>query len=70
MPAIDINCDMGESAGNDEALIPFISSANIACGYHAGDGKTMKQTVELAIKNNVAIGAHVSLIRKILEEQK
>jgi len=53
---------MGESIGNDEALMPFISSANIACGYHAGDAKTMWQTVELALKHNVRIGAHVSFL--------
>jgi UPF0271 protein len=60
MPTIDINCDMGEGIGNDDAIMPFISSANIACGYHAGDEDTMRKTVELAIKNNVAIGAHPS----------
>lgn len=57
---IDINCDMGEGIGNDELLFPFISSANIACGYHAGDAATMWQTIESAIKHNVAIGAHIS----------
>ena len=62
MHIIDINCDMGEGIGNDELIMPFISSANIACGYHAGDEKTMKQTIELAIKNNVAIGAHPSFL--------
>jgi UPF0271 protein len=60
---IDINCDLGESfgiykIGSDEAIMPFISSANIACGFHAGDPKTILNTVLLAIKNNVAIGAH------------
>ena len=54
----DINCDMGEGIGNDEILMPFISSANIACGYHAGDPATMWHIVELAIKHNVAVGAH------------
>ncbi len=53
---------MGEGIGNDEAIMPFISSANIACGYHAGDEIIMQQTVELAIKNNVAIGAHPSFL--------
>lgn len=57
---LDINCDMGEGIGNDDLLFPFISSANIACGYHAGDATTMWQTVESAIKHNVAIGAHIS----------
>jgi UPF0271 protein len=57
---IDLNCDMGEGMGNDKEIMPFISSANIACGYHAGDETTMKETIELAIQNNVAIGAHPS----------
>jgi UPF0271 protein len=60
MPAIDINCDMGEGIGNDELIMPFISSANIACGYHAGNETIIGQTIELAQKNNVAIGAHPS----------
>ena len=51
---------MGEGIGNDELIIPFINSANIACGYHAGDAVTMQQTVELCVKYNVAIGAHPS----------
>src|SRR5258705_1603081 len=58
--AIDLNCDMGEGMGNDELIMPFISSANIACGYHAGDEKTIRQTIELAIKHKVAVGAHIS----------
>ena len=58
MFSIDLNCDLGEGYGNDAELMPLISSANIACGYHAGDADTMKRTVELAIKHNVAIGAH------------
>ena len=56
----DINCDMGEAIGNDEAIMPFITSANIACGYHAGDEEMMKRTVELAMKHNISIGAHPS----------
>lgn len=60
MRHIDLNCDMGEGIGNDAALMPFISSANIACGYHAGDEQTMEETVRLAIKYGVSIGAHVS----------
>jgi UPF0271 protein len=51
---------MGEGMGNDDQIMPFISSANIACGYHAGDEDTIKITSELAIRNNVAIGAHPS----------
>src|SRR5688572_1852845 len=57
---IDINCDMGEGIGNDEAIMPYINSVNIACGYHAGDAETMWRTAELAVKYNVAIGAHPS----------
>jgi 5-oxoprolinase (ATP-hydrolysing) subunit A len=57
---IDINCDMGEGIGNDAGLIPYISSANIACGYHAGDRETMDAVIKLAIRHNVSIGAHVS----------
>lgn len=59
---IDINCDMGEGIGNEELLMPFISSANIACGYHAGDETTMQQVVELCLKYNVNIGAHPSFL--------
>ncbi len=58
MTSIDLNCDMGEGMSNDAALMPYISSANIACGYHAGDENIMQQTVALALKHNVAIGAH------------
>jgi len=57
---IDLNCDMGEGIGNDTAIVPFITSANIACGYHAGDEEMIKRTVELCLKYNVAIGAHPS----------
>ena len=60
MPVIDINCDMGEGIGNDEMIMPFISSANIACGYHAGSETIIRQTIELAKKNNVSVGAHPS----------
>ena len=60
MLTIDINCDMGEGIGNDATIMPFISSANIACGYHAGNEETMTETIRLAIQNNVAIGAHPS----------
>ena len=64
MPSIDINCDMGEGMGNDAAIMPFISSANIACGYHAGDEMIMKKTVSMAIANHVTIGAHPSFFDK------
>jgi len=51
---------MGEGIGNDEAIMPFISSANIACGFHAGDDVTMNKTILLAKKYGVAVGAHPS----------
>ncbi|MGB8190377.1 MAG: 5-oxoprolinase subunit PxpA [Chitinophagaceae bacterium] len=60
MPVIDLNCDMGEGYPSDEALMPYISSANIACGYHAGDFDTMKRTIDLCMRHGVAIGAHPS----------
>lgn len=58
MAAVDLNCDLGEGAGQDAELMPLISSANIACGAHAGDEATMRATVELARKHGVVIGAH------------
>lgn len=63
---IDINCDLGESygawhMGDDAALLAVVSSANIACGFHAGDPDIMRRTVTLAVEHDVAIGAHVSL---------
>ncbi|MBO0993918.1 5-oxoprolinase subunit PxpA [Bacillus sp. SD088] len=66
MKQIDLNCDIGEGFGAyrigcDEDIMPYISSANIACGLHAGDFTTMNQTVQLALEHNVAIGAHPGL---------
>ena len=63
---IDLNCDMGESfgawrMGDDDAVMPWITSANVACGFHAGDFTTMQKTVALAKKHNVVVGAHISL---------
>jgi UPF0271 protein len=63
---IDINCDMGESygrwtLGHDEEVMPNITSANIACGFHGGDPHVMRQTVELAVQHGVAVGAHPGL---------
>ncbi|MGD8524198.1 MAG: LamB/YcsF family protein, partial [Desulfobacterales bacterium] len=60
---IDMNSDVGESFGNytlglDEEVIPLISSANIACGFHAGDPAVMKRTIAIAKKSGVALGAH------------
>ncbi|ESJ22186.1 MULTISPECIES: 5-oxoprolinase subunit PxpA [unclassified Cupriavidus] len=57
---IDLNADLGEGCGSDEALLALISSANIACGWHAGDAATMLQTVQWALAKGVAIGAHPS----------
>jgi UPF0271 protein len=62
---IDLNCDMGESyydkiIGNDEKILPYITSCNIACGFHGGDSETISKTILLAIQNNVKIGAHPS----------
>jgi UPF0271 protein len=64
--SIDLNCDMGESygawkMGADAGVMPYISSANIACGFHAGDPATIRKTVRLALDNGVAVGAHPSL---------
>jgi UPF0271 protein len=63
---VDLNADMGESfgrwvLGNDEALMPYLTSANIACGFHGGDPNVMRRTVALAIEHGVGIGAHVAL---------
>lgn len=55
---IDLNCDMGEGMDNDAKLMPLISSANIACGYHAGNDSIMRATVALAKQSGVSIGAH------------
>lgn len=55
---IDLNCDLGEGGGADAALMPLITSANIACGAHAGDTATMRATVRAAMLHGVAIGAH------------
>ena len=62
---IDLNADLGESCGNwtmgdDAALLDVVTSANVACGFHAGDPRTMRRTVELAAARSVAIGAHVA----------
>lgn len=62
---IDINADVGEGYPFDKDLMPFISSANIACGYHAGSADIMKYTMDMAFENNVAIGAHPGFNDKI-----
>lgn len=63
MKVVDLNSDLGESfgaykIGRDSDVLPLVTSANIACGFHAGDPSVMKKTVELAVKSGVALGAH------------
>ena len=63
---VDLNCDLGESfgcykLGQDEKVLEYISSANIACGFHAGDPNVMRRTVNLAAEKGVALGAHPGL---------
>ncbi len=58
MKQIDLNCDLGEGIGNDALIMPFITSANIACGFHAGNPLIMEKTIQLCLVNNVNIGAH------------
>lgn len=63
---IDMNCDMGESFGNytigqDKDMLEYVTSANIACGFHAGDQSQMRKTVKRALEKNVGIGAHPGL---------
>ena len=57
---IDINADLGEGAGNDRLIMPFISSCNVACGGHYGDSASMTKTIRLAVKRKVKIGVHPS----------
>ena len=66
MMTVDLNCDMGETPGNqpgsdDEQILPYVTSANIACGFHAGDALRMHLTVQAALRHGVAIGAHPGL---------
>lgn len=58
MRLIDLNADLGEGGSEDENLLKWVSSANIACGGHAGDKDTMRRTIAIALENGVAIGAH------------
>src|SRR3954447_14717475 len=67
MHRVDLNCDMGESfgtykMGRDAEILDFVTSVNIACGFHAGDPTTMRKTVQLALEKKVAIGAHPGLL--------
>jgi len=57
---IDLNCDMGEGMADDAAIMPYITSANIACGFHAGNSDLIHYTIDLALKHKVHIGAHPS----------
>ena len=64
--AVDLNCDLGESfgayqLGHDAAVLQYVTSANIACGFHAGDPSVMRRTVQLALERGVAVGAHPGL---------
>lgn len=61
MHLVDLNCDMGESfgayrMGKDEEILDYVTSANIACGYHAGDPATMRKTVQMALEKMSALG--------------
>src|SRR4030095_12189403 len=72
---IDLNCDMGESYGRwtlgaDEEIMPFITSANVACGFHGGDPHVMRKTVELAVRHSVAVGSHTPPPRSELQNMK
>jgi UPF0271 protein len=58
---VDLNADLGEGAGHDNDLLELVTSANIACGFHAGDADTMRQSIEAARARDVAVGAHPSL---------
>ena len=55
---IDLNADLGEGCGSDEALLDLVTSANIACGWHAGGANAMRDCVRWAVQKGVAIGAH------------
>lgn len=56
--SIDLNADVGEGVGSDAALVPLVSSVNIACGAHAGDEASMRETIRLALRHGIGIGAH------------
>jgi UPF0271 protein len=59
--AVDLNADLGEGAGHDDELLELVTSANIACGFHAGDASSMRASIEAARSRDVAVGAHPSL---------
>src|SRR2546421_9771326 len=58
---VDLNADLGEGAGHDDELLALVTSANIACGFHAGDAETIRRSIETARERKVAVGAHPSL---------
>ena len=58
---VDLNCDLGEGGDHDESILDYVTSANIACGFHAGDPGVMRRTVELAARKGVGLGAHPGL---------
>ncbi|HQU69322.1 MAG TPA: 5-oxoprolinase subunit PxpA [Albidovulum sp.] len=58
MRRVDLNADMGEGMGDDAAMLGIVTSANVACGFHAGDPDTMLRTMRMAVENGVGIGAH------------
>ena len=58
---VDLNADLGEDAGHDDELLELVTSANIACGFHAGDADTMRRSIDAARDRKVAVGAHPSL---------
>lgn len=58
VPTVDLNADLGEGCGADEALLELVSSASIACGAHAGDARTMRAAIDAALERGVSIGAH------------
>lgn len=62
---MDLNCDLGEGAGNDSLIIPLISSANVSCGLHAGTESDIRETVRLCLQHNVRVGAHPSFDDRI-----
>lgn len=60
MPTIDLNADLGEGVGDDDALLTLVTSANVACGFHAGDAEMARRTVRGAVRGGVSVGAHPS----------
>jgi UPF0271 protein len=59
-PVVDLNSDLGEGAGHDNEILDLVSSANIACGFHAGDPASIFATIQAALERGVSLGAHPS----------